>query len=225
MELGKLLANMDAALLDMDGTILDDMDEWRECNVEYLERRGIDLTPEQRLRVVNSSSGALLIDYVRDVLGVEVDIPAFRTLQQDRMMAVYEKGPRVKPGAREFLDALREHGVKVVLATATWPEHTVVALNKCDLVHCFDALCCSRTIGCGKNKTEYFDKVSELIGVPKERCVLFDDAMYALEGGRKAGILGNIGVTDPMNTLFRKEMAALSDAMVDSLADLIPYLR
>ena len=106
MELGKLLANMDAALLDMDGTILDDMSEWRECNVEYLERRGIDLTPEQRLRIVNSSSGALLIDYVRDVLGVEVDIPAFRTLQQERMMEVYERGPRLKSGARELLAAM-----------------------------------------------------------------------------------------------------------------------
>ena len=225
MEPERLFASMDAALLDMDGTILDDMDEWRQCNVDYLEQRGIELTPEQRLRVVNSSSGALLIDYVRDVLGIEVDIPAFRTLQQDRMMAVYEKGPPVKAGAREFLDALRGHGVKVVLATATWPEHTIVALNKCRLVHCFYAICCSHMMGCGKNNPDYFKKVSDLIGVPKERCVLFDDAMYALKGGRDAGILGNVAVEDPMNTLFRTEMAALSDTMVDSLADLIPFLR
>lgn len=225
MEPERLFASMDAALLDLDGTILDDMDEWRQCNVEYLERRGIELTPEQRLRVINSSSGALLLDYIRDTLGIECDVPAFRELQKERMLAVYWKGPPVKPGAREFIDALHDCGVKVVLATATWPEHTVVALNKCGLARCFDAICCSHLMGCGKNKTEFFEKVSALIGVPKERCVLFDDAMYALKGGREAGILGNVGVTDRTNTLFRAEMAALSDIMVDSLADLLPFLR
>lgn len=222
MDVKEMLDNMGAALLDMDGTILDTMQEWRQCNIDYLEARGVAMNPEQRQRVVCSSSGALLIDYVRETLGVEMDIPAFRLLQQDQMLKVYQKGPRVKPGAREFLAALRARGVKTVLATATWAKHTIVALNKCGLMDAFDAICCGEVMDCGKSKPAYFDRVSELTGVPKERCVLFDDAMYALKGGREAGILGNVGVTDPTNIIFRQEIAALSDVVVDSLADLLP---
>lgn len=222
MSINEILCNMGAALIDMDGTILDTMHEWRLCNIDYLEARGVQMNPEQRQRIVCSSSGALLIDYVREALGVEMDIPAFRALQQDRMLAVYKQGPRVKPGAREFLAALRQQGVKTVLATATWAKHTITALNNCGLMDAFDAICCGEVMDCGKSKPDYFDKVSALVGVPKDRCVLFDDAMYALKGGRDAGLLGNVGVTDPTNVIFRDEMAALSDAMVDSLADLLP---
>lgn len=223
-DLKKLFGSMGAALIDMDGTILDTMAEWRQCNIDYLEARGVEMTPEQRQRVICSSSGALLIDYVRDELGVEVDIPAFRALQQERMMEVYRRGPRVKPGSRELLSALRERGVKTVLATATWADHTIVALNKCGLVSSFDALCGSHTIGCGKNTVDYFDKVSELIGVPKDRCVLFDDATYALKGARAAGLLGNVGVANQTNIIFHDEIASLSDIVVESLAEIVPLL-
>lgn len=221
MNLSETIGKMRAALVDMDGTILDTMPEWRACNTDYLEARGIALSPEQRLQVVSCSTGSLLFEYIRDELGVEVDVPTFRTLQRDRMMEAYRKVPRVKPGAREFLAGMRRRGVKVVLATATWSTHTLVALNGTGLLPFFDAICCGEVMDCGKSRVEYYDRVSALIGVPKDQCVLFDDALYALRGASTAGILGSVAVADPTNEIFRDEFAALAVATVTRLDEVL----
>ena len=62
MELAEKLSRMEAALFDMDGTLLDSMPAWRGCNIEYLESVGIHPTDEQKLMIVCASSGTILCD-------------------------------------------------------------------------------------------------------------------------------------------------------------------
>ena len=220
MELAEKLSRMEAALFDMDGTLLDSMPAWRGCNIEYLESVGIHPTDEQKLMIVCASSGTILFDYIRENFGIEVDVEKFRALQRARMEVAYAKGNLAKPGAREFIDKLRARGVKTVLATATWKSLTAIALENSGLSDAFDAICCCDVVGASKSNPEYFDRVSAMIGVPKDRCVLFEDAIYAIQTGLKAGLLGVVALTDPTNVIFRKEIAGMSDAMVDSLAEL-----
>lgn len=222
MDFSQKLNRMQAALFDMDGTILDSMPAWRGCNLEYLERHGITLTEEQKQYVVCASSATGLFDYVRETLGHEIDIQEFRALQQERMQEAYAAGIAVKPGARECLAALHARGVKIALATATWSSLTVLALARSGLMRDFDFLCCGDVVHCSKSKPEYFDRASELIGVPKDRCILFDDAIYAVKGASGAGLLGIVAVADPTNEIYRDDLKALSDVFVESLAEILP---
>ena len=220
MDAKEMLSRMEAALFDMDGTLLDSMPAWRGCNLEYLENVGIHPDEEQRINIICASSGTILFDYLRKTFGVEVDVAEFRKLQQTRMEAAYSRGNLAKPGVLEFLRKMRERGVKTVLATATWKSLTDIALEKSGLSGAFDAICCCDIVGVSKAHPEYFDRVSEMIGVPKDRCVLFEDAIYAIQTGRAAGLLGAVALTDPTNILFRRELSELADVMVDSLSEL-----
>lgn len=224
MEPKELFDKMEAALVDMDGTLLDTMQIWRQCNIDYLDSNGIQMTPEQRLRVVCAASGNLLFEYARETFGFEFDVPLFRDLQRKRMMEAYLGGSRIKPGAREFLAALRRRGVKIVLSTSTWATHATIALTKSGFVPFFDAICCSDAVDASKSKPDYFEKASALIGVPVNRCVLFDDGFHAHKGARAAGLLGGVGVADATNVVFREELAGLTDLMVDSLEELLPFI-
>ncbi len=56
---------------------------------------------------------------------------------------------------------------------------------------------------------------------PKSECVLFEDALYALKGGREAGLLGEVAVAEPLYEPFRAEIRAIADVFVDSLAELV----
>ncbi|MBR0056028.1 MAG: HAD family phosphatase [Kiritimatiellae bacterium] len=224
MNLSQLLPAMEAALFDLDGTLLDTMQPWRQCNTDYLESQGIELSPDQRLRIVCASSGSILIDYVRATFGHEIDLPAFRELQKRRMMEVYLAGAPVKPGVFEFLSALRARGTKIVLSTATWATHATIGISRSGLAPYFDAICCCDAIDASKSSPAYFDRVSALIGVPKARCVLFDDAIYALKSARAASLLGAVAVADPTNVIFRDEISQCADALVDSFDGLAALL-
>ena len=58
-----------------------------------------------------------------------------------------------------------------------------------------------------------------MIGEKKEDCVMFEDALYAMEGARQAG-LGVIGITDDTNEVVREQMQAVCDRVIDSYDEL-----
>lgn len=217
----ELETKMKAALFDMDGTLLDTMQQWRSCNVDYLTARGIHPTADQLPHIIQASSGAILFEYIRKTFGVEVDQPVFRTMQKERMFATYAAGPTPKPGVVAYLRHLREKGVRTFVTTATWSTHTTLALSRCGLLPFFDGIYCADVIGHSKKDPLYFAKVSDYIGVKASECVLFEDAVYAIEGGREAGLLGVVAVTDATNTLFRDRLRELADLVVDDLMELV----
>ena len=61
--------------------------------------------------------------------------------------------------------------------------------------------------------------MSEIIGVPKEDCVMFEDSLYAMQGARNAG-LGVVGITDATNARDREAIRACCDAVIDSFDEL-----
>jgi HAD superfamily hydrolase (TIGR01509 family) len=213
---------MKVAMFDMDGTLLDSMQAWRHCNVEYLEQRGCKIDASQLPHIIQASSGVHLFDYVLKTFGIEIDRPVFRELQKKRMYETYAKGAPVKPGVVPYLTYLRAKGVKTVLTTATWATHTTLALARSGLTPLFDGIFCCDTIGHSKSTPEYFEAVARFCDASLSDCVLFDDAVYAIKSGRAANLLGIVGLTDATNTLFREEMGQYADVVVDSLASLIP---
>ena len=70
-----------------------------------------------------------------------------------------------------------------------------------------------------KSQNEFFERVSQIIGVPKEDCVMFEDSLYAMQGARNAG-LGVIGMTDATNTRDREAIHACCDRVIDSFDEL-----
>ena len=222
MEFSEIAPRMKVAMFDMDGTLLDSMQAWRLCNVEYLERQGVTLTSAQLPYVMQASSGTILFDYVKETFGIEIDRPVFRELQKKRMYDAYSKGAAVKPGVVDYLAYLRTRGVKTVLTTATWATHTTLALARSGLNPFFDGIYCCDTVGQSKSSPDYFRAVAGFCDATLSDCVLFDDALYAIKSARAAGLLGVVALTDATNTLFRDEMRECADIVVDSLASLIP---
>lgn len=213
---------MRAAFFDMDGTVLDSMQVWRTCNLIYLDRHGIEVSDDLRQRVISASSGMHLFDLIREETGHDVNVAEYRAIQTERVKEAYARGIPAKPGAREYLEHLHSRGVMTVLTTATPAAMANLALSRSGLMREFDAIYCCDIIGESKRRPAYFHAVCSLAGIPEDKCMLFEDADYALEGGREAGLLGAVAVTDDTNLLVRDRLSELSDIMVDSFAELMP---
>ena len=87
------------------------------------------------------------------------------------------------------------------------------------LVSDLDFIFSTDMLNLNKSQNEFFERVSQIIGVPKEDCVMFEDSLYAMQGARNAG-LGVIGMTDATNTRDREAIRACCDRVIDSFDEL-----
>lgn len=209
---------MKAAIFDMDGTLLDSMNEWRKLNSSFVRDQGIELSEEDD-KALYSMSGAMVVEYIQERFGIDVDFNLLVGRAGKLMEPVYRQGVPLKPGAREYLMRLRARGVKCVIATATPARLALIALNKAGLVPYLDYIYSTDMIGGHKGAAEFYDCLCAMIGERKEDCVMFEDALYAMQGARAAG-LGVVGITDETNLRDREEICAACDVVIDSYDEL-----
>lgn len=213
-----MLEQMKVAIFDMDGTLIDSMNEWRRLNIAFVRDRGIDLTPEQE-KELYSMTGMLVVEHIRSRFGIEADFQELLDTALVRMEAAYRNGLPLKPGALSYLRRLRARGVQCVVCTATSSRQALIALNRSGLVPELDAIVTTEMIGGHKGDPAFFDQLCAFLGTGKAGCVMFEDALYAMRGAREAG-LGVVGITDSTNVPDRGAMLAVCDRVIDSYDEL-----
>lgn len=220
MTIDEMTGKMEAAFFDMDGTLLDTMDKWRSLNLDYLRLMGVEPSPEDIPYILQASSSTIFYEYAREKYNLSIDAATFSSIQKARMEKVYRAGAPLKPGVEGYLRRLRARGVKICVTTATWASHTVLALSQSGLLPLIDGIYTCDAVKRSKREVAYFEEVSGLAGVPLDRTVLFEDAIYAMETGRAAGLLGIVGITDDTNGIYRGRIKEISVALVDSMDEL-----
>ena len=213
-----MLERMKAAIFDMDGTLLDSMNEWRKLNCSFVREQGIELTAEQENDLL-SMSGMMVVEYVKEHFGIETPCSVLLERSSRLMEAPYRRGLPPKDGALAYLARLRARGVKTVICTATPSRLMMIALNKANMISNLDFIYSTDMLGGSKADPAFYDGLCALIGEKKEDCVMFEDALYAMKGARGAG-LGVVGITDETNLRDREAICEVCDVVIDSFDEL-----
>lgn len=209
---------MKAAIFDMDGTLLDSMRVWRNLNLNFLRANGVNPTPQQEEDMLNLT-GRMAVDYAREHFHVDVTFDQLAEHAVGIIVPFYRSGAPLKPGALSYLQRLRARGVKTVLATATPAKDALMAVNQAGLTPHLDYIFSTEMLGLSKGGPEFYDELCALIGEEKRDCVMFEDALYAMQGARAAG-LGVIGITDTTNMHDRAAIHEVCDRVIDSYDEL-----
>lgn len=214
-----MFEQMKVAIFDMDGTLIDSMGEWRRLNQEFVRQQGITPTPEQDADLY-SMSGVMVVDYFRDAFGLETDFDTLCRMAVSEMEKIYERGVPLMPGAMEYLRRLHARGVQIVIATATPARPALLALNRMGLTPLMDRIYSVDMIGGEKSDIDFYDRLCERLGVTRADCVMFEDSLYAMEGAKRAELLGVVGIRNGTNTRDRAAMETVCDVVIDSFDEL-----
>jgi HAD superfamily hydrolase (TIGR01509 family) len=90
------------------------------------------------------------------------------------------------PGALEFVADLRERGVTTALASSS--RNAMIVVDALGLRKYFDAFVTGHDLDRTKPDPQIFELSAERVGVPAERCVVFEDAESGIAAGLAAGM-------------------------------------
>ncbi|PND33397.1 phosphoglycolate phosphatase [Achromobacter pulmonis] len=211
-----------AALLDLDGTLLDSIPDLAfAANAMRVE---LGMSP-LREDVVATFVGKGVDNLVRRSLAGSLEGADPEPAEFDRARAAFyrhyhlvngEKA-QVYPGVIDGLKQLREQGLKLAVVTNKPTEFTLPLLQRTGLAGFFDAVVCGDTCARRKPDPDQVLHACDLLGVTAPQAVTIGDSLNDAQAGRSAGTQV---LVVPYGYNEGKDVRELDvDGIVDTLVD------
>ena len=172
-------------LFDFDGTVFDTVEGITKSAQYALKKQGI----EAGLDELRCFAGPPLVDKFMEVYGFDRETAEQATRDfKERYVPIGVHECRVFPGIKSLLEALREKGFQVGLATSKPQVLAEQLLAQEDMTELFMAICGSSSDGNNSAKWQVLKRAMEELGAKPEDTVLVGDTKYDVEGARLCGV-------------------------------------
>lgn len=213
-----MLECCETVMLDMDGTVLDlafDNYMWlKHVPERYAAAKG--LAPEEarerlyaRFRAMHGQLEWYCLDHWSDDLGL--DIAELHREQNHRIGYL--------PGAEDFLAAVRERDVRLLLVTNSHMETLRIKDDVTDITAHFDAIYSSHEFGVPKERQEFWEALEEAEGFDTATTLFVDDTVRVLDSARNFGLTNLVEITHPDTSQPQREQPSYRG--VSGLSDLL----
>ena len=201
------------AIFDMDGTLVDSMVYWQRLGREFLARKGVTEGMEPVLERIKPMTMRESAQLFIESFGLEGTPEALEAEMNAVMDQHYREDIPLKPGAKEYLEALRRRGVKLCVATAT-PEHLArECLERLGVAQLLEFILSCDAVAAGKDRPDVFLEAARRLGAAPGETAAFEDALYAARTAKTAGFY-TVGVYDESSSARWPELTALADETV-----------
>jgi len=205
-------------MLDMDGTVLDlayDNYVWKELVPQHYARiSGISVDDARsrlfaKYEAIQGDIQWYCLDHWSERLGLDV-------LELHRGV-----NHRIGylPGAKGFLQALREHEVRVLLVTNSHPDTLALKDEATGLAAYFDEIYTSHQFGFAKERQEFWHALQEEEDFRRESTLFVDDNRTVLQSAETYGLEMLVEISQPDTSEPARETAAYTG--VPGVADLL----
>ncbi|MEN8201057.1 MAG: HAD family phosphatase [Bacteroidota bacterium] len=177
-------------IFDMDGVVIDSNPYHKIAWETFLQRKGIPVDDLFFENVLSGRTGptslklifgedlapALLDEYL-----LEVDQNYQNILRQsEEMLAI--------PGIYEFLESIREKGHRLALATSAPTLNIELGLEKLKMEGIFEVVVGKVDVSRGKPDPEVYLTTLNRLGLPKNKCIVFEDSKAGIQSALNAGM-------------------------------------
>ena len=178
---------LSAVIFDLNGTILEDEDEYGKAFNIVLKSLGVDSQTEfpQTKGIGVKENWVKLIEKYKITTQKTPEILAKET--QDEYLAQISE-ITVRPGFTDFVEHLKEKGVEIALATSNTWEVTDKILDTVNLQGIFDAVTTGDEVLYNKPDPEIFTLTADKLGVERYECLVVEDSASGIEAGLEAGM-------------------------------------
>lgn len=182
-----MLKNIDAVILDLDGTLIDSMWIWDEIDKDYFKQLGVQM-PTNLKDEINHLSFKEVAAYFKSNFNINDSIE--NILNQWNSMAFnhYSNNIMLKDGALDLLKYLKSNNIKIALATSNSVTLLTAALKSTNIYDYFDSITTTDEVSRGKNHPDVYILAADKLKVSYDRCLVFEDILEAIGGAKLANM-------------------------------------
>ncbi|TAE23110.1 MAG: HAD family phosphatase [Cytophagales bacterium] len=177
-----------AALFDMDGVLVDNhrfhADSWQQ----FATRHNRTITLEQYAQFINGRVAADSMPYVMQRTLLSDEVYSLTEEKEAIYRELYAPTLAPTPGLLPFLNKLKAHNVPMAVGTSAPVSNIAFTLDGTGIRPFFSAIVDASMIQRGKPDPEIYLTAGQRLGLPPNRCVVFEDAFSGIEAGLRAGM-------------------------------------
>ena len=205
------------AIFDMDGTLLDSMGAWVTVGSDYMHLQGMTPPPtldDDILRLTLADAAA----HIRS-LGVNKPAHEIQAGINAVMDDFFLNRVEARPGVREYLERLRNAGVRICVATASDRTQVENGLRHAGILGYIERIFTCTELNTGKHEPKVFDAAREFMGTDIDATWVFVDARHAAQTAKSGGYRV-CGIYDPSEP-DQDELREAADVYIKSFEELL----
>ena len=201
--------NIEKYLTSKTFVVLKDYEPESKYDIQFLKKRNLPV-PENYVTEICARSFEEAAQYTIDLFGLQETVEGI--IEEWNNMAVEEYSNHVGllPHALDYLLRLKEHGIKLAVATGLPEKLYIPCLKNNSILELFDALCSTDEVQRGKEYSDVFELAARKLGVAPEHCIVFDDVLPAIKSAKAARMLAG-GIYDKYSADQRTEIERIAD--------------
>lgn len=178
----------EAVLFDMDGVLVDSEGLIAlAAQMMFKAKYSVEMPRDAFLPYVGAGEDRYLGGPAAE-RGIEIDVPLAKALTYEYYGQLASTHIRVLAGAREYLSACKEFGLKIALASAADKTKVLINLKVLGVEESsFDAFVTGSEVEHKKPSPDIYLLAAQKAGVSPDRCLVVEDAVNGIIAGVRAG--------------------------------------
>jgi HAD superfamily hydrolase (TIGR01509 family) len=175
-----------AVIFDMDGVLIDSNPYHKIALRKFCSRYGYTLDDQQLLERIYGRTNR---DWLTNLFGSlpEEKIQAYTHEKEAIFRELYKDAITPLPGLIPFLNAMDRNGITRAIGTSAPAENVTFTLSATGMTSYFPIILDESFVTRGKPDPEIYIKAAAALGMPNERCFVFEDSLSGVEAGKRAG--------------------------------------
>ncbi len=209
-----MFSKIKGVIFDLDGTLVDSMWIWKVIDVEFLNKRNIQV-PDDLQKTIEGMSFTETAEYFKNRFALEEEIEEIKIEWSNMARDYYKNKIALKEGVEDFICFLKKNGIKIGIGTSNSKELATAVLEKHDILKHFDTIRTSCEVNKGKPHPDIFLRVAKDLNISPKECLVFEDTYAGVLAGKRAG-MKVFAIADEVSFEYKEEIANLADEYIEN---------
>ena len=213
------LKNIEGAVFDLDGTLLDSSWVWEKVDEKFLGDRGFQV-PDDYVDEISPLGAERAAVYTIERFGLNEDKDDIVREWIEMAKKEYATEVVCKPYAKEFLEELHKLNIKMAVATSSDRELFMKTLEREGILKYFQKIVTVDEVERGKGYPDIYEEAARRIKVNPHKCLVFEDILAGVTGA-SLGEFNVVAVFDEKSKHNWEKIKSISTYSINDYKELL----